>query len=375
MATPVVDIMLPFMQEHFGNAGSISAVGITAGCAVDIARNKVASFIGSRPEQVVFTASGSEANSLALIGIEDKLRANGKTHILGSAIEHDSVRGSLEHLAKHGFDVEYVPVMQNGVVNVDVLQSLIRPETGLVSVMYVNNEIGSVQPVREIGALCRRNGVVFHTDCVQAAGEYALDVEEIGCDFLTISAHKIRGPKGCGALFVRDISTLTPIIFGGTGQEFGVRGGTENVPAIVGFGEACYVASRALPREDDFSRLKTGFLKSARSVLSKRGISSKITVNGRLAEESGRILNITIEGVDAESLVLALSSKGVYVSAGSACRSHELEPSHVLMAIGLSAKSARESIRISFSATNTIEEARAAGKELAGCIELLQRIS
>ncbi len=371
----VLMTMLPFLTEKYANPGSTYKLGREIRKSIQESRKSVATLLNCNPEQVIFTSGGSEANNLALIGVSNYLKKIGKTHILVSAVEHDSVLRAALNLSENGFEVEFIPVMSDGTVSVHVLEGLIRDDTGLISIMYVNNEIGSVNSVEEIGALCLKKHILFHTDCVQAAGVNEIDVENIGCDFASISAHKIHGTKGAGALFVRDKTILEPIIFGGYEQEFGYRGGTENVPGIIAFGKACEITCKKL-REDTIkvSSLKQSFFTGLRASLKDRGIDSNIIhVNGCSVAATGKILNLRIDGVDAESLIFLLGTRDVYVSAGSACRSRESEPSPVLLAIGLSPDEARNSIRISFSAMNELEEIKAASDILAECIVTLHK--
>lgn len=300
----VLDAMMPYLENQYGNPGSIHILGRASKAAIDKARGQVANLIGCTPEQVVFTSGGSESNSTVFSGVKDYLLSSGKKHILVSAVEHDSVIKAAQRLIKDGFYVEFIPVSCDGVVSVADIERRLRPDTGLVSVMYVNNETGSVNPVEEIGALCLKRGILFHTDCVQAAPCCEIDVGKIGCDFLSISSHKIHGPKGVGALFIKEQGVLSPLVYGGAEQEHGMRGGTENVAG--------------------------------------------------------------------ETLLLMLDGQEVCMSAGSACRSHEKEPSHVLTAMGLSAEEARSSIRVSFSRMNDVDEVSRAANMLANDIATLR---
>lgn len=248
----------------------------------------------------------------------------------------------------------------------------LRENTGLVSIMYMNNETGSENPVEEIGALCRERGILFHSDCVQVAGCCRLDVEKMNCDFLSLSSHKIHGPKGVGALYVRDVSLITPMIRGGSAQEFGMRGGTENVAGIVGFGAACELMNERLHEIDVHnSMLKQIFYNVLVENLKAHGLQDVLHVNGDLIIKHGKTINIRFDDVDGETLLLMLDAKGIYVSAGSACHSHESKPSHVLLAMGIDPEDARNSIRVSFSKMNTEAEVKYAAGVIANCVATL----
>lgn len=370
----VLEAMMPYLKNEYGNAGALYGLGRNAANAISHARQQVADFIGASPEQIIFTSGGSEANNMVFKGVKSYLEKIGKKHIIVSAVEHDSVLKAAKSLCtKDGFYTRFLGVNTSGIIDLDELRSLLDDEeAGLVSVMYVNNETGSVNPVNEIGAMCEERGILFHTDCVQAAGCYPINVEKIKCDFLSISAHKIHGSKGAGALFVRNKDVLTPLICGGASQEFGLRGGTENVSSIVGFGKACEIInddSAVYGTVPHSSKLL--FFMCLKAELIQKGLGDIIHTNGNPLKTHGKILNLRFENVDAETLLLMLDTKGICISAGSACRSHESEPSHVLTAMGLSADEARDSVRISFSANNNAEEVKQAVLEFADCISLL----
>lgn len=365
----VLASMTPYLTTQYGNAGALYKFGRSANEAVQNARTRVSRFVGAANGSIIFTSGGSESNNLVFHGVRDYLKRIGRMHILVSAVEHDSVLRAAESLIKEGFDVGYIPVQEDGSVSLAALEGLLRPDTGLVSVMYVNNETGAVNPVCDIGSLCMKHGVLFHTDCVQAAGFHIIDAVKIGCDFLSVASHKIHGPKGVGALYVKDIDTITPLIYGGTGQEFGLRGGTENVAGIVGFGRACEISSEQLKEDKaQISILKQVFVTELRNRI---GYDS-VKINGASPLRPGKIINIRIDGIDNESLILMLDSVGICISAGSACQSHESKPSHVLTAMGLTIDEARSSIRVSFSRMNTIEEIIEAAQTIAGFIDVLR---
>ncbi len=365
----VLESMMPYLTTQYGNAGTPYRFGRAANEAIQEARARVARFIGADTNSIIFTSGGSEANNLVFHGVRDYLKRIECTHILVSAVEHDSVLRAAESLMKDGFDVEYIPVLGNGTVPAAAVERALRADTGLVSVMYVNNETGVENPISDIGSICLKHGVLFHTDCVQAAGCHPIDTTSIGCDFLSISAHKIHGPKGTGALYAKDISILSPLICGGHDQEFGLRGGTENVAGIVGFGRACEIAS-AQQNEDrtTVSMLKQRFVTELQSHLG----GDTVHINGASLLSPGKTINLRIDGVDNESLILMLDNMDIYVSAGSACRSHESKPSHVLTAMGLTTEEARSSIRVSFSRMNTVDEVTDAAHIMASFIDVLR---
>lgn len=365
----VLESMMPYLTTQYGNAGTLYRFGRAANEAIQEARARVARFIGADPDSIIFTSGGSEANNLVFHGVKDYLKRIGRTHILVSAVEHDSVLRAAESLMKDGFDVEYIPVLGNGTVPSAAVERALRADTGLVSVMYVNNETGVENPVGDIGSICLKHGVLFHTDCVQAAGCHPIDTTSIGCDFLSISAHKIHGPKGTGALYAKDSSILSPLIYGGHDQEFGLRGGTENVAGIVGFGRACEIAS-AQQNEDrtTVSMLKQRFVTELQSHLG----GDTVHINGTSLLAPGKTVNLRIDGVDNETLILMLDNADVCIAAGSACQSHESKPSHVLTAMGLTTEEARSSIRVSFSRMNTVDEVMDAAHTLASFADVLR---
>lgn len=358
----VLSEMMPYLTSEYGNAGGLYGLGHNAKTAVDFARERVAKFLGANPENVVFTSSGCEANSLAISvahEFREPIRHGG---VLTSDIEHDSV---LNAARAYNDQWAVLPRQLHADTTGQVqINEIAIGNSTLVSVMYENNETGIVNKVHNIADVCKKHNVIFHVDAVQAAGHIPLNVESIGCDLLSISSHKIHGPKGVGALYVSDrvLERLRPSIHGGANQEWGKRGGTENVAGIVGFGAACerlvYCENRNLAW---FCMLRDGFL----DVLETRLPSYAYNINGLLDCNLGKTLNICFYGVDAETLVLALAADGICVSAGSACTSHESKPSHVLKAMGLSDEDARCSIRISFSELNTEEEVLGAAVRIA----------
>lgn len=369
----VLEAMMPYLTTEYGNPGGLYTLGRSANAAVQTAREQVAHFIKASPEQVIFTSGGSEANNLVFFGIEDYLKARGKTHILVSSIEHDSVLKAAQSLKENCFTVERIPpLLGAATIAVEDICQMIRPETGLVSVMYANNETGDISNVFDIGRACHSEGVLFHTDCVQAAGCIDLNTQIMPCDFLSISSHKIHGPKGVGALFVRDRSLMTPLIYGGSSQEFGLRGGTENVAGIVGFGKACELAQEHIHDKSDVESVFRTVIGEAIRNKRIRGIH----INGKVyTDHIWKTLSITVDDVDAQTLLLLLDANGVCASAGSACCSHDNIPSHVLTAIGLTDKQARETLRFSFSRMTSRKEAIQAAEIFVRCVETARSLT
>ena len=345
----VLDAMMPWLTEGYGNASSIYSKGREAGWALKNAREKIAAAFGASPSEIYFTSCGSESDNWAIKGAAAAMAKRGKKHIITSAFEHHAVLHSCEALEKQGFEVTYVPVHENGVVRVEDIEAAIRPDTGLVTIMYANNEIGTIQPIKEIGALCRERKIWFHTDAVQAVGHVPINVEEQNIDMLSLSGHKIHAQKGVGMLYIRRGISLPNLIDGG-GQERGKRAGTENVAAIVGLAKAVEIATanieeRAARTRVLRDRLIDNILKIERTRL-----------NGDREKRLPGNVNISIEGIEGESLLLSLDMYGICASSGSACTSGSLDPSHVLLAIGLKHEVAHGSLRISLSDENTEED-------------------
>lgn len=369
----VLEAMMPYLTEEYGNAGSLYKMGRRAAEAVQRARERTALLFGCTVEHIIFTSGGSESNNTVFAGLRNRLLEEGKKHLIISAIEHDSVLKAAYALTKDGFYITCLRPDTDGHISPKQVEDTIRDDTGLVSVMFVNNETGVVNDIKEIGQICRARSVLFHADCVQAAGQYELHIGNYA-DFASVSSHKIHGPKGVGALYVRD-KNFAPLISGGAEQEFGLRGGTENVAGIVGFGRACEETVRNL-RGDTIhvSTMKQRFYMSLLKELEGLNINrDAIHINGLSPITPGKVLNIRIDGVDGETLLLMLDGNGVCASAGSACRSHEAEPSHVLTAMGLTPDEARSSVRVSFSKYNTAEEVDKAAGIFAHCISSLKQ--
>lgn len=366
--------MFPYLTKEYGNAGALYKFGRRAEEAVQKARKQVAVFLDCSPEHIIFTSGGSESNNTVFAGLRQSLSSKGKKHLLISAIEHDSVLRAAQALVKDGFSITYLLPCSDGTISPESVRRSIRPDTGLCSVMYVNNETGAKNNIIDISGVCKAHDVFIHSDCVQAAGQYDMPTGSGFVDFASISSHKIHGPKGVGALYVKDKNYL-PLIYGGADQEFGMRGGTENVPGIVGFGEACKDAVRNA--HDDLTHIyvmKQHFYNTLLSALEKNGCGTQIIhVNGPdITESLGKILNFRIDGVDAETLLLMLDANDICASAGSACCSHEATPSHVLTAMGLTGDEARSSVRVSFSRNNTMDEMETAANVFANCIAFLR---
>lgn len=371
----VVDTMTKYLVSMYGNPGAVYPFGKLAADAIRTARRRVSEFLRCSPEHIIFTSGGSEANSLVFSGLADYL-SSGSLDVIISASEHDSVVHAAESLEARGILVRYLPVNAEGVVSPQELEEMITPNTGLVSVMTVNNETGSVNNVREIAKVCRKYGALFHTDCVQAASAFRLNAAEIDCDFLSLSSHKLHGPKGVGALYARRRDLLSPIIFGGEDQEYGLRGGTENVPGIAGFGKACeiYWGNTGVTDAGSVSNLTAAFCKNLKAALRGNGMNGIFHINGqKLSEHPRKIVNIRLDGIDSETMLIALGANSVCVSAGSACRSHASEPSRVLTQMGLTADQARNSLRVSFSKFNTVLDAMTAARTVATCALLIER--
>lgn len=354
-APEVVTSMLPYFSEQMGNAQSVHSFGQRAKAALETARRQVAALIGAAPAEIVFVSGGTEADNFAIRGIAEAIGDRGR-HIITTKIEHPAVLATAEALEAQGFCVTYLPVSPSGVVQLAELRRAIRDDTVLVSVMHANNETGTIQPVQEIAQVLAElhqaghQPIYFHTDAVQSVGKVPVDVARLGVDLLSISAHKIHGPKGVGALYIRKGVRVGKILFGGH-HERDRRPGTENIPAIVGFGTACALACGDLEQ-------RTSRISDLRDYL-ERLVMSRISgarVNGDPRLRVPNISNVSFEGVDGESLLIALDLKGIAVSTGSACSSGSLEPSHVLTALGLSREQVRGSLRFSLSQYTTIEE-------------------
>ena len=342
----VLEAMRPYFAERFGNASSIHHHGQETRAAVENARESVASLVGCRAAEIVFTSGGTESDNLAILGT---VRAG--DHVISSTIEHHATLNTCKHLEMNGCEATYVAVDENGRVDPDDVRRALRVNTKLISIMMANNETGVLQPVAEIGKIAAEADVCFHTDAVQAAGKVPIDVSLLRCDLLTISGHKIHGPQGVGALYVRKGTKIEPLLYGGR-HERSRRAGTENVPGIVGLGNAAELARRGL-NEGEVDRVAV-----LRDWL-EQGILNQVEaahVNGVAASRVSNITNIRFDGIEGESLVIALDLKGLAVSTGAACSSGSIEPSHVLIAMGLKTTEARGSVRFSLGKQNTKDD-------------------
>ncbi len=368
MSRTAIDAMLPYMEEIYGNPSSLHSVGQQANEALADARKRVAACLGCEAREIVFTSGGSEADNQALLSAARIGEKQGKKHIISTAFEHHAVLHSLNRLEKEGFEVTLLPVHENGLVTADQVREAIRPDTCLVTVMYANNEIGTIQPIGEIGAVCREKGVLFHTDAVQAAGHLHIDVNAQNIDMLSLSAHKFHGPKGVGALYVKRGIRLTNLIEGGA-QEQGRRAGTENIPAIMGMAaaleEACdHIDENAAKVSALRDRLIAGLSEIPHGVL-----------NGDAVHRLPGNVNFCFEGIEGESLLLLLDDKGVCASSGSACTSGSLDPSHVLLAIGRPHEIAHGSLRLTLSEETTAEDVEHMIRAVSDVVSYLRGMS
>lgn len=344
----VAEKVIPCFTSVFGNASSIHTAGRKAKELLDTAREQVANALGAEPGEIYFTAGGSESDNWAIKGVAHKFAKKGK-HLITTAIEHHAVLHSMKSLEKEGFEVTYLPVDSEGFVTAEQVEKAIRPDTILVSVMFANNEIGSVEPIAEIGDVCKKHGVLFHTDAVQAVAHIKIDVKAMNIDMLSLSGHKFNAPKGVGALYIRKGITISNLIDGGQ-QERGKRAGTENIPAIVGMGYAIEVATREL--DERMSRVRK-MRDRLRDELMRRIPYAKLNTPENSLPGT---LNISFQYIEGESILLMLDMNGICASSGSACTSGSLDPSHVLLAIGLPHEIAHGSVRMSIDHNNTEEE-------------------
>ena len=348
-APEVVEAMLPYFSEHYGNPSSIYSLGTESKKAVSGVRESIAKSLGAATNEIYFTAGGSEADNWAIKATAEAYAQKGK-HIITSAIEHHAVLHTCEYLEKRGYEVTYVGVDENGILKLDELERAIRPDTVLISIMFANNEIGTIQPIKEIGRIAKEHGVLFHTDAVQAYGQLPINVDEYQIDMLSASAHKLNGPKGIGFLYIRKGLKTRSFIHGGA-QERSRRAGTENVPGIVGFGAA---SARAMARMEEKTKKEIGL----RDYLIRR-IEEEIPycrLNGDRERRLPNNVNFSFQFVEGESLLIMLDMRGICASSGSACTSGSLDPSHVLLAIGLPHEIAHGSLRLTLSEENTKEE-------------------
>lgn len=365
--------ILPYLTDYYGNAGSMHSLGIESKKAIDLARDRVAKFLGCDADKIIFTSGGSEANNMVFYGVAYFLSNRGKNHIIVSSEEHDSVLNSVISLCETGnFHCSFISSnKKTGIITPSDIEPFITEKTGLVSIMGMNNETGAINDIKGISDFLKSKNIMFHTDCVQAAASLDININEIDCDFLSISGHKIHAPKGIGALYIKDKENILPIIYGGSSQEFGLRGGTENVANIVGLGIACENKRNNTNEDETISKLSDDFIVTLKDCLQKNGILNVLKINNENFIKSNRILSIRFDGVDAQTLVLLTSANGVCISSGSACNSREITPSHVLTDLGLTFKQSRETIRVSFSEENTSKDVKHAACIIAECVNYL----
>ncbi|GAB6056673.1 cysteine desulfurase NifS [Methanobacterium movens] len=364
----VLKAMEPFFSQEFGNASTFYSLGRTARQAMEAARENVASLIGASPQEIIFTSGGTESDNMAIKGTAYKWKNKGK-HIITSAIEHPAVEETCRYLEKQGFEVTYLPVYEEGIVRIEDVLAAIREDTILITIMHANNEIGTIQPIAEIGEIARKKGIIFHSDAVQTVGKIPVDVEKLNVDLLSISAHKLYGPKGIGALYVKKGVFLEPLIHGG-GHERALRPGTENVPGIVGLGKACEIALKNLKKDqEDVTRLRNQLIAGILENLEESYL------NGDPDKRLPNNAHLRFNGIEGESLVLHLDAKGIAASTGSACSSKKLEPSHVLMALGLEKVEAHGSLRLSLGTENTPEDIEYTIKSIKEAVTTLRNLS
>jgi cysteine desulfurase len=345
----VATAMLPWHTEEFGNPSTVYSLGLAAAQAVGQARESIASTVGADPEEIYFTSGGTESDNWAILGTAEAQQKKGR-HLVTSTIEHHAVLESVDYLEKHGCEITRIPVDGGGFVDPESVRRAIRPNTVLVSIMHANNEVGTIQPIAEIGKITREAGVLLHVDAVQTAGKLPLDVEELGVDMLSVSAHKLYGPKGVGFMYLRKRTRISPLFHGG-GQEKGRRAGTHNVPGIMGMAKAFELAATRMA--NDAAR-ETGL----RDRL-WRGLSESIEaiyMNGDPVRRLPNNLNVRLDGIEGEAMILMLDMEGICVSSGSACTTGSLEPSHVLLALGIPAEHAHGSLRVTLGRGTTDED-------------------
>ena len=367
MRSEILEVMLPYFSERFGNPSSLHSYGLDARTAVERAREQVAQAIGATPPEIVFTSGGTESDNMALRGVLEGGR-RGKGHIITSAIEHPAVLETCKSLERLGHEVTYVSVSRDGHINPTEVEEAIRDNTRLISIMHANNEIGSIQPIAVVGAIAASHGIYMHTDAVQSVGKIPVNVDDLNVHMLSISSHKIYGPKGVGCLYVRKGTKLTPLIFGG-GHERGLRSGTENVSGIVGFGEAMRLAVKDFADNKRIQRLRDTLIDA---VLREIPYTQ---LNGGKEHRLPNNANFSFSYIEGESLVLRLNAKGVAGSTGSACSSKKLEPSHVLLAIGLDPVDAHGSLRLTLGRDTTEADIQYVREVLPGIVDELRQMS
>jgi cysteine desulfurase len=364
----VLETMLPYFHEHYGNPSSIYSMSRVSKNVIENAREILANAIGAAPQEIVFTSGGSESDNFAIKGVALAKQQKGN-HIITSSIEHHAVLYTCKFLEKNGFTVTFLPVDQDGIVKLDELEKAITPQTILITVMHANNEIGTIQPIRQIGEIARKHGITFHTDAVQTFGHIPVNVDDLNVDLLSISGHKFYGPKGVGALYIRRGTKITPLIHGGD-QEHRRRASTENVPGIIGMGKAVEIALATMDSEAKRQiALRDEFIKTLLDTI------PDTILNGHPVNRLPNNVNISFEGIEGESILLNLDMEGIAASTGSACSSSSLEPSHVLLSIGLTHEFAHGSVRFSLGRNTTKEELDYVAEILPGIIKKLRAMS
>jgi len=357
--------MDPFFIDEFGNPSAFYDLGLQAQEALADARYRTAKILGCAPNEIIFTGSGTESDNLAILGVA---RAKGKGHIITSSIEHHAVLDSVKHLEKEGFSITILPVDKHGLIDLRVLEKEIKRETILVSVMYANNEVGTIQPIKELADVCHKKGVLFHTDACQAGGSLPINVKKLGVDLLTLNGSKIYGPKGVGCLYVKSGIRLEPIVYGG-GQEMGIRSGTENVAGIIGFAKALELSQKNADKENKrLVSLRDRLIKGLTRI-------PKCFLNGHPIKRLPNNVNVTILDVEGEAVTLFLNELGIYASTGSACTSKSLDPSHVITALGLPYEAAHGSIRFTLGHATTAKDIDFVIEVTNKVVEILRRIS
>lgn len=345
----VLDAMMPYLTDIYGNPSSLHYFGQEAHKAVENARHQVASALNAEDNEIVFTGCGTEADNMALKGIAEKYQSKGK-HIITSSVEHHAILHTCEYLEKHGFEVTYLPVDEYGMVKAEQVRDAIRSDTILVSIMFANNEVGTIMPIKEIGAVCREKGVFFHTDAVQAVGHVAIDVKAMNIDLLSLSAHKLHGPKGVGALYIRKGIVVPPLLHGGA-QERRKRAGTENVAGIVGLGKAIEIACSDI----EGTSKRMCYLRD-KLINGIEASIPEVKLNGHRTERLPSNVNFSIKYIEGESILLMLDINGIAASSGSACTSGSLDPSHVLLAMGMPHETAHGSLRLTLGDDTTEDD-------------------
>ena len=362
----VLEEMIPFLKEHYGNPSSIHRLGRVSNKAIKKVRKQIADLISADPEEILFTSGGTESNNTALYGIT---HANQGNHIITSSIEHESILEPCKKLEKEGFEITYLPVNQEGLVNPMDFKQSIKENTCLASIMFANNEVGSIQPVKEISKICQEKNIFLHTDAIQAIGKVNINVKDLGVDLLSISSHKINGPKGVGALYIRKGIPMKPFIVGG-GQENGLRSGTENVAGLVGFGKACQLAKENLEKN-------ILHFKNLRDILVSKVLEEipHVTINGHPEKRIPNNAHFSFLGVSGEDLIIKLDEEGIAASTGSACSVNTQKESHVLKSMGFSHDQINGSLRLTVGVSNTISEIEKTVTTLKNIVQELRKVS